>query len=169
MKLCQRQIYYLFGILAALPGGVAAAVLATSTVNVSVTVRGALPCVVNDNKPIQVFFGSDLITTRVDGKNYRRNVDYRLSCSSPGSNFMKMQIKGVGAWFNQSVLQTNVKGLGIALLWGGEPITINTDWVFFNYGDSQRPKLEAVPVKAGTEKLDAGVFTSKAILRIEYI
>lgn len=163
------KMYYLLGILTALPWLAEAKVLDTATVNVSVTVRGALPCVVNSSKPIQVFFGTDVMTTRVDGGNYRRNVDYNLSCSSPASNFMKMQVRGTGAWFNKSILQTGVKGLGIALLWGGERIAVNEDWVFFNYTHSQRPKLEAVLVKAPTEQLTAGVFTSKATLRIEYM
>lgn len=41
------------------------------------------PCTVNDNKPIEVDFG-DVMTTRIDGSNYRQQVNYTLSCTGGG-------------------------------------------------------------------------------------
>ncbi|VTR20674.1 putative minor fimbrial subunit StfE [Serratia fonticola] len=70
----------------------------TATVTVKVTVVAPLPCMINDDRPIEVEFG-DVMTTRVDGDNYKMPVNYTLSCTGPASNAMKLQVKGTGAAF----------------------------------------------------------------------
>ncbi|MGM0513167.1 MAG: fimbrial protein [Pseudomonadota bacterium] len=168
MKVRQRLSGCLFGILVGVPGWVEGEVMDTASVNISVTVRAPLPCVLNDNLPIQVLF-DDVITTRVDGKNYRRKVEYSLKCSAPASNAMKFQVYGqaalVGFDTEVPVLQTLAAGLGIAMLLEGKPLAIN-QWVNFTY--PQLPQLEAVLLKQAGVTLAAGGFTAVATLKVEY-
>lgn len=97
-----------------------------ATLNVSVTVLAPLPCVVNGSKPIDVDFGPDVMTTRIDGNNYRTPIDYTLTCNEPAKNAMRLQIVGAVAGFDSRLLQTDVDGLGIALLRDGVRLAPNT-------------------------------------------
>ncbi|HFZ1934500.1 fimbrial protein [Serratia marcescens] len=150
---------------ALLLGAMALPAESASTVTVSVTVLAPLPCVINESKPITVDFGDDVMTTRIDGNNYRVPVEYGLTCSStPVRNEMRLQIAGE-AGFDSRVLKTNVKGLGIALLSNGVRIPLNS-WQNFTY--PVLPRLEAVPVKQSGSGLPTGEFTSSATLRVDY-
>jgi type 1 fimbria pilin len=139
----------------------AKAVLTTITVKVSVV---APACVINDNKAIEVEFG-DVMTTRVDGSNYRMPVNYTLDCGAESNNAMKLQVQGNGAGFNSEVLQTTVPDLGIRLQNGTTTLPINT-WVNFTY--PTKPELWAVPVKAAGATLSAGEFTAASTMRVDY-
>ncbi|CAM3997284.1 fimbrial protein [Serratia silvae] len=164
MRVRQKQCCYLFGILLGLPWVAEAKVEATSTVKVSVTVTAALPCKLNDNEPIVVDF-TDVMTTQVNGENYRQKVNYTLSCSANSPNAIKLQFQGTSAWFDPKALQTNKMGLGIALLQGGKRLAIN-EWLAFTYPNL--PVLEAVPVKAPNTTLDTGEFSTTATLKVAY-
>ncbi|MFK3763880.1 MULTISPECIES: fimbrial protein [Serratia] len=158
-KIAPAAVALLFGAMA-LPAESA------STVTVSVTVLAPLPCVINESKPITVDFGDDVMTTRIDGNNYRVPVEYGLTCSStPVRNEMRLQIAGNAAGFDGRLLKTSVNGLGIALLRDGVRIPLNS-WQNFTYPDL--PRLEAVPVKQSGSGLPTGEFTSSATLRVDY-
>ncbi|WP_210504815.1 fimbrial protein [Pantoea ananatis] len=134
-----------------------------TTVTVKVTVVAPPPCVINDDRPVEVEFG-DVMTTRVDGSNYRRPVNYTLSCTST-SNAMKLQVKGNGAAFDVTVLQTNKAGLGIKLLQGDSKLAINS-WLNFTYPN--KPELWAVPVKQAGATLTGGEFSAGATMAVDY-
>lgn len=138
---------------------------AATTVSVRVTVLAPLPCVINGNKPIEVNFGDEVMTTRVDGENYRTLVDYSVTCDKPEKNGMRLLIAGTGAGFDGKLLQTNVGGLGIAFLNNGARIALNS-WQNFTF--PVLPKLEAVPVKQANATLPTGEFTASATLRVDY-
>lgn len=135
-----------------------------STVTIKVTVLAPPACVINDNLPVEVNFG-DVMTTRVDGNNYRRRVKYTLSCTGASSNSIRLQVHGVGAAFDNKVLLTQKTGLGIALLQGGNRLPINS-WLNFTY--PTLPVLEAVPVKQEGITLSAGEFSAGATLKVAY-
>ncbi|CUZ93809.1 putative minor fimbrial subunit StfE [Serratia marcescens] len=137
-----------------------------TNITVSVTVLAPLPCVFDGNKPIEVNFGDEVLTTRIDGGNYRMPIAYSLSCSGQGKNAMKLQIAGNGASFNSQLLQTNVNGLGIALLRNGTRIPLNS-WQSFTYSTTL-PVLEAVPVRQAGVELPTGEFSASATLRADY-
>ncbi|BEL77371.1 MULTISPECIES: fimbrial protein [Serratia] len=136
-----------------------------ATLNVSVTVLAPLPCVVNGSKPIDVDFGPDVMTTRIDGNNYRTPIDYTLTCNEPANNAMRLQIVGAVAGFDSRLLQTDVDGLGIALLRDGVRLAPNT-WQNFTF--PTLPKLEAVPMKQAAATLRTGDFSAAATLRVDY-
>ncbi|MCW6015348.1 fimbrial protein [Serratia marcescens] len=152
----------LAGVLAALP--MLACAAPSATVTVKVTVVAPPPCVINDDRPVEVEFG-DVMTTRVDGDNYKMPVNYTLSCTGGTSNAMKLQVKGNGAAFDATVLQTNKTGLGIELRQGDGKLAVNS-WLNFTY--PKKPELWAVPVKQAGTTLTGGEFSAGATMAVDY-
>jgi len=156
----------LFCLLSLVGGLAAGTVYASSNVTVKVTVLAPLPCVLNEKQPIEVDFGNEVMTTRIDGQKYREKVGYRLRCDGQGKNAMRLQIKGTGAAFDTAALQTGVNGLAIAFEQpAGKRLPINS-WVNFDYPNL--PDLYAVPVKKSGVDLPAGEFSATATLRVDY-
>lgn len=152
----------LAGVLAALP--MLACAAPSATVTVKVIVVAPPPCVINDDRPVEVEFG-DVMTTRVDGDNYKMPVNYTLSCTGGTSNAMKLQVKGNGAAFDATVLQTNKTGLGIELRQGDGKLAVNS-WLNFTYPN--KPELWAVPVKQAGTTLTGGEFSAGATMAMDY-
>jgi type 1 fimbria pilin len=152
----------LAALLSALP--VLAWAASTATVTVKVTVVAPPPCVINDDRPIEVEFG-DVMTTRVDGDNYKMPVNYTLSCTGGTSNAMKLQVRGTGAAFDAKVLQTDKAELGIELGQGDSKLAVN-DWLNFTYPN--KPELWAVPVKQSGATLTGGDFKAGATMAMDY-
>ncbi|VEA61122.1 Minor fimbrial protein prsF precursor [Serratia plymuthica] len=141
------------------------AVADTAIVTIKVTVVAPPPCTINGEQVIDVDFGSELLTTQIDGSNYLKTVDYSLECQSGTSNAMKLQIQGTPTAFDSSALQTNMADLGIALKVNGSALTVN-DWVNFTYPN--KPVLQAVPVKRAGSTLNGGDFSAGATLMVDY-
>lgn len=137
----------------------------TATINVTVTIVAPPPCVINGDNLIEVNFGNDVMTTRIDGSYKKMSVNYSVTCKGASSNAMKIQIQGTGAGFDSDVLKTNKGNLGIALLRNGNDQPINR-WVKFTYPNL--PKFEAVPVKKSGVKLNGGAFSAGATMMVEY-
>lgn len=152
----------LAGVLTALP--MLACAAPSATVTVKVTVVAPPPCVINDDRPVEVEFG-DVMTTRVDGDNYKMPVNYTLSCTGGTSNAMKLQVKGNGAAFDATVLKTNKTGLGIELRQGDGKLAVNS-WLSFTYPN--KPELWAVPVKQAGTTLTGGEFSAGATMAVDY-
>ncbi|MGP0843280.1 fimbrial protein [Serratia sp. CY83965] len=138
---------------------------ASTTIKVTVTIVAPPPCVINNNNLIEVNFGNDVMTTRIDGSYKKQPVVYSLECKNAPNNAMKLQIQGTGAGFDSEVLQTNKDGLGVALLRNGSRQPINS-WINFTY--PTKPTLEAVPVKQAGATLRGGEFSAGATMKVEY-
>ncbi len=124
------------------------------------------PCVINGGATLEVPFGDDLLTTRVDGVNYRRSVPYTVVCSSPPSNAMTLELQGSGASFNSQVLQTPGKAdLGIKLFINGADWPINRR-VNFTYPNL--PVVQAVPLKRAGSTLTSGAFSAAGTLVVNW-
>lgn len=132
---------------------------------VSVSIRGVIlappPCVINAGSTLNVPFGDDLMTTRIDGVNYRRSVPYTLTCGPQPSNNMKIILQGTGAGFGSAYLGTSKSDLGIKLLLNGAAWPLNNA-VNFTY--PTLPVIEAVPVKNPGSTLTGGAFSASATL-----
>ncbi|CAI1128282.1 putative minor fimbrial subunit StfF [Serratia marcescens] len=137
---------------------------ATAPIVISGSINVKPQCVVNDNQTIRVAFGNDLITTKVNGVNYLRTIDYTLECKNAGQSMMKMKLAGVAAAFNSTAIQTDKANLAIALRANGNPLPIGS-WMAFNYPN--KPVLQAVPVSGGV--LATGAFSAAATLMVEYL
>lgn len=157
-----KAAWLLGGLLVTLPQVATGA--STTTITVKVMVLAPPPCTINDNKAITVEFG-DVITTRVDGSNYRMPVNYSLLCTGSSTNAMTLQVQGNGATFDGEVLKTNQVGLGIALQQGGLPVGINRP---LNFTYPTKPDLWAVPVKQSGVTLTGGEFTASATMKVNY-
>ncbi|MDA8478796.1 fimbrial protein [Citrobacter sp. Awk 4] len=140
-------------------------VQAIATINVTVTIVAPPPCVINNNIPIEVNFGNDVMTTRIDGSYRKQPVVYSVECKNVSNNAMKMQIQGIGAEFDGDVLQTNKDGLGVALLRNGNRQPINS-WVNFTY--PSLPTFEAVPIRQAGVTLSGGDFSAGATMEVEF-
>ncbi|MFX2482801.1 fimbrial protein [Serratia marcescens] len=140
-------------------------VQAATTIKVTVTIVAPPPCVINNNNLIEVNFGNDVMTTRIDGSYKKQPVVYSVECKNAPNNAMKLQIQGNSAGFDGEVLQTNKDGLGVALLRNGNRQPINS-WINFTY--PTKPTLEAVPVKQAGATLRGGDFSAGATMKVEY-
>ena len=136
-----------------------------AVVTVLAFVTKSLDCVINNNQAIEVDFGNDVITTKVDGKNYMQPVKYTLRCGGDTVNTLKLQIQGEPAWFNPALLATvQQSDLGIEIWADGISLPANS-WLNFTYPNV--PLLSAVPVKRSGSTLSAGKFSAAATMKIE--
>ncbi|TQI79104.1 type 1 fimbria pilin [Serratia fonticola] len=136
----------------------------------TVTFRGTLveqpPCEVTGNNGaiIDVDFG-DVMTTRIDGENYKKNIDFTLDCAQAVNNALKLRITGPAASFDTSALAGGKTGLGIALLQGTQRLRPGT-WL--NFSPASVPVLAAVPISDSNVTLDGGAFRVVASLVVDY-
>ncbi|RNW04250.1 fimbrial protein [Serratia nematodiphila] len=147
----------------ALSGGDAQAV---TTLNISGTIIAPLACVINNGEGIDVDFGNDVMTTRIDGGYYTKKINYKVSCKNPAHNSFRLKIAGVGAGFNSDLLQTNHSDLGIALQANEKPWPVN-QWLAFTY--PSMPELQATLVKQADTLLDEGELKATATLFVDYL
>ncbi|NBJ34225.1 fimbrial protein [Serratia fonticola] len=146
--------------------GIAVAGNAQQNVSITVTVLAAIPCTFNNGNDVAVDFGNNVITTQVDGNNYRQVVPYNLLCTGLANNALRLQFDGVGAGFDPGVLATNNPSLGIRLLDAGGAQIAPKSWVNFTY--PLTPLIRAVPVKQAGSTLTGGTFSGAATLVIDY-
>lgn len=158
----------LYAVCLALTGWVgcspALAKTATATVTVKITVVSP-PCEVNNNNLIEVNFGNDVMTTRVDGEYKKMPIVYSVQCQGEAAGAARIRIEGDSAVFDAGVLNTNKTDFGIELLNDGKRLPINS-WLNFSY--PSLPKLEAVPVKRSGARLSGGAFSAGATMKVEY-
>ena len=136
--------------------GMSSAVAATSNLTISGNILLPPPCVINGDQTIMVDFTNEVLTTRVDGINYRQPVPYTLECSAGNTNALKMQILGIDAGF-AGALQTSKGALGIALSNDGQAMPVNS-WL--NFTLPNQPALFATLVKRPGGTLTAGYITA---------
>ena len=150
-------------------GGLLWAVSQSVQADTSLTIRAVIiappPCVINSGGTLDVPFGNDLLTSRVDGVNYRRDVPYTVTCDSPFNNAMKLELKGTGASFDSRVLLTRKPDLGVKLFVNGADWPLNTA---VNFTHPNFPVVQAVPVKRAGSSLTGGAFDAAATLVVDY-
>ncbi|MBX7275309.1 fimbrial protein [Pseudomonas sp. ERGC3:05] len=150
-------------------GGLLWAVSQSAQADTSLTIRAVIiappPCVINSGGTLDVPFGNDLLTSRVDGVNYRRDVPYTVTCDSPFNNAMKLELKGTGASFDSRVRLTRKTDLGVKLFVNGADWPLNTA---VNFTHPNFPVVQAVPVKRAGSSLTGGAFDAAATLVVDY-
>jgi type 1 fimbria pilin len=136
----------------------------------NLTIRAVIiappPCVINSGSTLNVPFGNDLLTSRVDGVSYRREVPYTVRCDPPVfNNAMTLELKGTAAAFDSNVLLTGKTDLGVKLFVNGADWPLNTAVRFTH---PSFPTVQAVPVKRVGSTLTGGAFNAAATLVVEY-
>jgi type 1 fimbria pilin len=138
---------------------------AATTVNIKITVNAPPPCVVNKNNPVTVEFGNTMITSKVNGVNYRQEIPFTLECTRNTEKTLRLIINGNPSGFNTEVLKTSKDNLGIALLKDGVAMPLGS-WLDIDY--DKLPLLEAVPTAPNTALITAGEFVASATINVEY-
>ncbi len=139
--------------------------IAFTMVTVKATVLDPPSCVINGNQPIEVNFGDEVMTNKVDGKNYMQPVEYSLQCTGGNTDALRLQIQGEPTAFNPAALVSiQQSNLGIELWANSARFPVNS-WINFTYPSA--PVLQAVPVKKTGTTLAAGKFSAVATLKID--
>ncbi|NDJ59238.1 fimbrial protein [Enterobacteriaceae bacterium 4M9] len=135
-----------------------------------ITFRGSLleapPCVVNGGDNVEVDFGDEMMTTRIDGTQYRQKIDFTLDCTDAIASEQKLRIRGASiSTVEGEVLSTPLTGLGLAL-YHGETRYTPGEWIAFT--DPDVPELYAVPVRLDSTAPEGGTFSVLASLVVDY-
>lgn len=140
----------------------------SNQVELTVTVTIQIPpCVINDNQPIDVNFGSNVFTTDVAAGTVKQDIVYSLDCSGADQmKKLKMKISGTGASFDSKLLKTNFDALAIELDANGSLYPLNTDLNFDSVAD--KPTLSALLVQQPGGHLPTGDFTASSTMTVSY-
>lgn len=124
------------------------------------------PCTINDGGMVDVDFGERVGINKVNGVNYLKPVDYRITCESGATGLeMTLTLSGTETGYDKAAVQTDMADLGIKVLQNGAPFTLNTP---LSIDPQNPPVLEAVPVKTPGATLTEGAFVATATLKAEY-
>ncbi|EFB1732710.1 fimbrial protein, partial [Escherichia coli] len=127
-------------------------------------------CSISGGKTIEVEF-RDLIIDDINGNYGRKEVPYELTCDSTTRHpdwEMTLTWTGTQTSFNDAAIETDVPGFGIELQHDGQRFKLNTPLAINATDFTQKPKLEAVPVKASDAVLSDTNFSAYATLRVDY-
>lgn len=140
----------------------------------TVTVKGNVtqpPCEINGGQVINVPFGDDVMTTRIDGTIYKKMpIPYSITCEGDMSaaSALQIQIKGTAASFDSSLLKTDVTGLGVRFLSNSSQLALNSGAAKFDYLNEQPPAISAVLARDPSVTLAGGAFTATATMYVNY-
>ncbi|WP_375056775.1 fimbrial protein [Zobellella sp. DQSA1] len=124
------------------------------------------PCTIDDGGTIEVDFGERVGISKVDGERYRQSVPYRIRCEGDATGWeMTLTLSATATAFDAAAVQANVADLGIRLLLGGQPFTLNRP---VPVDPEAPPALEAVPVQQPGATLAEGTFAATATLQADY-
>ncbi|WP_447872491.1 fimbrial protein [Serratia fonticola] len=135
------------------------------------TFRGTLieppPCTINDGNQVEVNFGDRVGINKVDGKNYRKPLNYRITCDKAigGTWALTLSLSGSVAVFDSDALLTDKTSLGIRVYQNDTPFTPNST---LKINLANPPRLYAVPIKQAGATLTKGTFEAWATLRADY-
>ncbi|MBE4916813.1 fimbrial protein [Enterobacter cloacae complex sp. P6RS] len=127
------------------------------------------PCTIQNGQEIDVAFGEDLGINKIDGVNYRQNVNYRIVCDT---HYMPNELAVVvdstqPTIFDSSAVQTTKNGLGVRIFVASQPATFGTRIAVKD--PNSPPEIEAVPVQDPGITLDEGAFDATMTLRVDYM
>lgn len=121
-------------------------------------------CIINNNKPIDVDFGSDVKISHIGQVDYKLTpLTFSLQCETPGN--YSLVVQGVGAAFESQVLSTNKADLGLEFIHQNKRLPVNKA-LSFSY--PALPLLYVRPVIGKGTKPLAGDFSATASMRVSY-
>jgi len=132
--------------------------------------KGALidppPCSINNGALIDVDFGDRVGINKVNGVNYRQQVNYQIICAPGVKGWdLTLTLKGVATAFDKSAVQTDQPDLGIRILQNKESFPLESTIIV---DPKSPPVLEAVPVVKLGGSLQEGIFEAAATLQANY-
>lgn len=135
------------------------------------TLREPPLCTITDSSQgssqIDVNFSEQVGINKVDGANYRRQLNYQIKCGEAigGTWALTLSLIGTAAGFDTEALVTDRTDLGIRIYHNDKPFTPGSS---LKIDLAHQPVLEAVPVKSKGATLTEGTFEAWATLRAEY-
>lgn len=135
-----------------------------------ITFKGTLieqpPCEISSStgNAIEVNFGTEMVTRKVDGTNYREKIPVALDCTNAVNQKLQLSISG-DASYAAGLIKTSKDDLGIRLYNNTTQMTPGTP---LNFTPDTIPVLYAVPEAKDNTTLSGGDFTGKANMIVEY-
>lgn len=153
--------------------GVHLPVFATSTAASVMAFSGTLvaspSCIIENGERIDIDFGTNIASSKVDGVNYTQALNYTVTCQGGTSGALVMlSLKGTASTFDNNAIQTSIDDLGIRVYKSGPPLTLFALNSSEQIDPASPPKLQVVPVKNPGVKLKATVFEAWATLQADY-
>lgn len=143
----------------------------TARADADITFKGTLieqpPCEISSitGGAIEVDFGSEMVTRRVDGTNYREEIPVRLDCTNAVNQKLQLTLTGDPGYAAGLIKTSKEAELGIRLYHGTTQLTPGTP---LNFTPDTIPVLYAVPEAKDNTTLTGGDFTGKANLIVDY-
>ncbi|CAN7539314.1 fimbrial protein [Aquipseudomonas alcaligenes] len=122
---------------------------------------GPPSCSFNNDKVLEVDFG-EILTSKIDGKNYRKDVDYTLTCTNASKVNMRFCCGSAGF---DGAIDVRVVGFGIKVYANDKALKIGDT---YSYTYPNNPKLSFVPVKKEGATLKGGDFSAGTTLQISF-
>ena len=123
-------------------------------------------CTISNGEEIRVNFGDNLGVNKIDGINYREEINYNLVCEENVNQLdLTLSIIGPATTYDKSTLQTNIPSLGIKIYQDGLPFIIGSN---LKINAQSPPKLEAIPIAKPGENLEEGDFFVTATIKANY-
>lgn len=126
------------------------------------------PCTINSN---DVEFGNEILTTRINGTDYKKQpLSYTVSCNDGDSGAgMQITITGDEASFGSGLLKTDIDGLGVRFVNDdGTDLPVNSGTALFNYASDTLPVISALLTRDSSIVLPGGVFNAVATMYVSY-
>lgn len=124
------------------------------------------PCTISEGKQIDVNFGERIGIKKIDGVNYRRTLNYRITCEKGSSAWvLKLTLGGNAPSFDSNALKSNRTGLAIRMYQNDKPFPPNST---LTINLNNPPALEVVPVKDTAAAPTKGSFDVWATLKADY-
>lgn len=138
-----------------------------------ITFKGILieqpPCEISSSSdtggPIEVDFGSEMATRRVDGVNFQTEIPVKLDCANAVNQKLQLTFTGDPGYAAGLIATSKTGELGIRLYHDTTQLTPGTP---LNFTPTTIPKLFAVPEAKDNTTLSGGDFTGKANLIVDY-
>ena len=134
--------------------------LPSTTIEVSGIIVDPPPCVINNDKPVDVEFDV-LLIDKVNGDRYSQPIPVEISCPDTFKGEIKLAIGGTASDFNINALATNRKDFALLVVLNEQPMTINQ---FYDVNWRQHVALKAVPLINPHGNAEAGEFSASATL-----
>lgn len=147
--------------------------LAVSTASTSMALSGTLvaapSCTIQNGERIDINFGTNIASSKVDGVNYKQPLNYTVTCQGGTSGaVVKLSLTATGSAFDTNAIQTSIEDLGIRVYQSGPPLTLFELNSSVQIDPDNPPNLEVVPVKKPGVRLQATVFEAWATLQADY-
>lgn len=137
----------------------------TTYINITGTLVDTPECVVNGNDIVDIDFGNDVLISRINSGNYKKQIAYSAICGAVAQNGLTITIRGKDAGFGSGLLGAGKEGLGIRLYEDTNIVSAGEE-IQFDYPNF--PNLYAELVKDDKSTMSTGEFLGSATMVIGF-